>query len=86
MKQPVVEQILVKSSQFIADNVVEIKGWKKGTKAPREYTVHFTLRGEVKFGHMWLPDYGDYLRVDAIPTAVKQAAIETYKIRKASDQ
>jgi hypothetical protein len=74
-----VEEIEVRSGETIEDGVIEIKGWKKGTKAPRVFTVHFTRRGEVKFGHLWVPDYGGYLRPEAIPIAVKHAAIELYK-------
>lgn len=68
------EEIVVNTTQFIAERVVEVKGYSKSNKAPREFTVHFSRRGDVNFGQWWIPDLG-YLAPDAIPDAVRNAAI-----------
>lgn len=75
------DEVAVISCKFIERGVVEVKGTKRGTKAPREYTVHFDNRGNMKFGHLWIPMIDDesYLQVDMIPQTVRQAAVEKYR-------
>lgn len=70
-----VEEIVVNMTSFIAERVVEVRGYCKRNKAPREFTVHFSRRDEISFGQWWIPDLG-YLAPNAIPTAVKDAAIK----------
>lgn len=68
------EEIVVNTTKFIAEGVVEVKGYCKANHAPREFTVHFSRRGTIKFGQWWIPDLG-YLAPKAIPDTVRDAAI-----------
>lgn len=75
--EPVLETIIVRTSELIADNCVEVKG-RLGSKIPREYTVHFDRRHQIQNGYQHVPEMG-YLRPEQIPVAVKTAALETYR-------
>lgn len=74
------DDVLVDTCETIADNVVQVKGWRTGTRAPREFTVHFTRRGEIKFGHLWIPYHDEtYVAGDALPESVRQAALQHHR-------
>jgi hypothetical protein len=72
------EQLTIREAYFIDRDqlVIEIKA--RAGRVPREYTVHFSRRGEIRFGHGYVPDVG-YLDADSIPDMVKQAATELFQ-------
>lgn len=72
------EKLTIREVHFIDRDqlVVEIKA--RAGRAPREYTVHFSRSGEIRFGHGYVPDDG-YLDPDSIPSEIKQAALELYQ-------